>query len=315
MTKHKIKISIVIPIFNEARNLSEFLNRTNVAIQEIVDKFEFEFIFSVDPSSDGSEQMLRDLSQDDHRIKMIRFTRRFGQPIATLAGIEHASGSAVIVMDVDLQDPPELIPEMLNAWENGSKLVLAERRTRVGEPATKKFISNLGYKFLNRFSEVPIPKNTGDFRLMDRKIVDHLAKFPEYNGFLRGLVSLVGFEPKIIYFDRVERYAGTTKYNKWVGSLRIAFNGVIGYSTALLKISTLIGIIFSIGAVIGGLSYGVAKVLGVDFPTGNPTLVVSIYLLGGLILLSIGILGLYIGRIYEEVKGRPRYIVDEYLGF
>jgi dolichol-phosphate mannosyltransferase len=204
---------------------------------------------------------------------------------------------------------------MLNAWENGSKLVLAERRTRVGEPATKKFISNLGYKFLNRFSEVPIPKNTGDFRLMDRKIVDHLAKFPEYNGFLRGLVSLVGFEPKIIYFDRVERYAGTTKYNKWVGSLRIAFNGVIGYSTALLKISTLIGIIFSIGAVIGGLSYGVAKVLGVDFPTGNPTLVVSIYLLGGLILLSIGILGLYIGRIYEEVKGRPRYIVDEYLGF
>jgi glycosyltransferase involved in cell wall biosynthesis len=310
---HTKLISIVCPVFNEVSNLKKFVDE----VFSVVDKLPYnvEIIFAVDPSTDGTESLIRDLHKADQRIKMIRFSRRFGQPAATLAGLEHASGEAAIVMDVDLQDPPKVIPQMIGLWESGSPIVLAQRRTRNGEPKLKEVVSHFGYKFLNKFSEVAIPPNTGDFRLLDRKVLENLKSFPEANAFLRGLVALVGFESEFVYFDRPERFAGTTKYNKWVGSLKIGFNGIVGYSTTLLSLSIIGGAIFSVLAFLIAISYGMAKLLGAHFPIGNPTIVVSTLFLGGLNLLSIGILGMYIGRIYEEVKLRPRFIVQEYLGF
>lgn len=305
-------ISIVCPVFNEGSNISEFVTR----IKKVMTNYpNFEIIFSVDPSTDGTEQLIRQENLEDSRIKMVLLSRRFGQPAATLAGLDFATGDAVVIMDVDLQDPPELIPEMIEIWLDGSSVVLAERKARTGEPFTKKIVSKLGYAFLNRFSDVPIPRNTGDFRLLDKRVVAAIKKFPESNGFLRGLGALAGFDSKVVYFDRPERFSGKTKYNQWLGSLKIAFNGLVGFSTALLKMSTFAGVLASLAAFLIAVMYGVFKLLGAEFPVGNPTIVITVLLMGGLNLLAIGILGLYIGRIYDEVKNRPRYITQEVLGF
>ncbi len=309
------KLSIVTPVFNEIGNLPEFIDRISEALSPFEANLSWELLFCVDPSTDGTEAFIEEKSRENNRIKMIRFSRRFGQPTATLAGIHFSSGDAVVVIDADLQDPPEVIAEMLPLWIHGAKIVLARRRTRTGEPAIKKLVSSLGYKFLNRFAEVPIPENTGDFRLMDRQVVNELKKFPEGNSFLRGLIALVGFETVTVEFDRPERFAGATKYNQWFGSLKIGFNGVVGYSTALLKLSTVLGTVSSLFAVAIAIGYAIAKVIGVEFPIGNPTVVVAVLLMGGLNLLSLGVIGLYVSRIYEEVKGRPKYIVERTVGF
>jgi dolichol-phosphate mannosyltransferase len=305
-------VSVVTPVYNEVEGLPEFINRLSASLNET--GLDWEVVFCVDPSTDGTEQLLRDRHQSDKRIKLIRFSRRFGQPAATMAGIHSAGGDAVIVIDADLQDPPELIPELVKEWLGGAKIVLAERRSRTGEPYAKKLISNFGYNFMNRFSEIPIPRNTGDFRLLDRQVCEELKKFSESNLFLRGLVSLVGFETKTILFDRPERFKGVTKYNKWVGSLKIGLNGIVGYSTALLNMSTIFGLFFSTLAIMLGTSYALAKFLGVGFPIGNATVVTSVLLMGGLNLLFMGVLGLYISRIYDDVKNRPKYIIEEKLG-
>ena len=306
-----LKISVVCPVFNEVENIPELVRRVSATLQPIID---FELIFSVDPSTDGTEELIRELNQNDPRIKMIRFSRRFGQPSATLAGIHFADGDAVVVIDADLQDPPEVIAEMITHWQSGSKIVLAQRDSRTGEPAIKKAVASIGYSFLNRFAEVPIPRDTGDFRLLDRQVVDELKKFPETHGFLRGLVALVGFETTNVTFARPERFAGNTNYNKWFGSLKIGFNGVVGFSTALLSLSTVLGFFFSGIAALVAFGYVIAKIIGVDFPLGNPTIVITVLLLGGFNLVSVGILGMYVSRIYDEVKARPRFIVSERLG-
>ena len=306
-------ISLVVPIYNESKNILEFVELVSRPCNEA--QMEYEIIFAVDPSSDGTEVLLRELNKQDSRIKMIRMSRRFGQPACTLAGIEAAKGDAIIVMDADMQDPPEVISDLIKEWRNGSLIVLAQRRSRKGEPIIKKFVSDLGYRFLNRFSEVPIPKNTGDFRLLDRKVVNELSKFKEANAFLRGLVSLVGFENKVVYFNRPPRKHGETKYNKWLGSLKIAFNGVIGYTTALLSLSMLVGMLISISALLMGISLVAAKIGGLTFPMGYATTIVIILTMGGLNLFFIGILGLYVGKIYEESKSRPKYIVEEKVGW
>jgi dolichol-phosphate mannosyltransferase len=306
------KLSVVTPVFNEFEGLSEFTRRITAVLEGTT--MNWELLFCVDPSTDGTEQLVRDMHKADSRIKLVRFSRRFGQPAATMAGVQLATGDAVLVIDSDLQDPPEVIPGMLSEWRAGAKIVLAQRRTRTGEPYLKKIISRAGYKFMNRFSEVPIPQNTGDFRLMDRQVVDELARFEESNSYLRGLVALVGFETRTVFFDRPERFSGTTKYNKWFGSLKIGFNGIIAYSTALLNLSSLLGAFFSFFALILAMVYALAKLIGFNFPLGNPTIVVSVLFMGGLNLLFMGVLGLYISRIYEDVKRRPKYIIEESLG-
>jgi dolichol-phosphate mannosyltransferase len=309
------KLSIVTPVYNEIESIAEFSQRVEEAMAQWSEQIQWELLFCVDPSSDGTEEFIESLHIRDPRFKMVRFSRRFGQPIATMAGIELAQGDAVVVIDADLQDPPEVITKLIQEWISGAKIVLAKRKSRTGEPAIKKIVARSGYAFLNKFAEVPIPENTGDFRLLDRQVVNELLKYRETNSFLRGLVSLVGFQTKTVEFDRPERFAGKTKYNAWLGSLKIGFNGVVGFSTALLSLSTILGFASSLLSLLIGAGYGLAKVAGFDFPIGNPTIVVSVLFMGGMNLLTMGILGLYVGRIYDEVKQRPRFVIERKLGF
>jgi dolichol-phosphate mannosyltransferase len=307
------ELSVVVPAYNEAGNIDEFLRRIIPILEENVASYEI--IFAVDPCTDGTEQIILDRRELNPAIKLLRFSRRFGQPTATLAGIDQSSGDAVVVMDVDLQDPPELLVEMLAKWRDGYDVVYAQRRKRTGETLVKRVVAKVGYAVINRSADVPIPRDTGDFRLLDRRVVDELKRFNETHGFLRGLVALVGFEQIAVEFDRPARHAGDGNYNRFVGSLKIGFNGLVAFSSALLNLSTVVGFVAAALAFMTGISYVALKVSGVDFPVGNPTIVSLILLIGGIQLICIGILGQYVGRIYEEVKQRPRYIVSQAAGF
>jgi dolichol-phosphate mannosyltransferase len=311
-TTDLIELSVVVPVYNEAGNVGPFLERVVPILEAAVSSHEI--IFCIDPSSDSTEEIIAEARSGDSRIKYVIFSRRFGQPTATLAGIELASGQAVVVMDVDLQDPPELLPELIRLWRGGHDVVYAQRRNRAGETAVKRLIANLGYRIINRFGEVEIPRNTGDFRLLDRRVVDALLLFPETNGFLRGLTALVGFKQIAVSFDRPARHSGKGNYNRFFGSLRIGLNGLVCFSSALLNLSTWFGLLAAVGSILVALGYLVAKLGGVDFPVGNPTIVILVLLIGGLQLICLGIMGQYLGRIYDEVKRRPRYLVDRAAG-
>jgi dolichol-phosphate mannosyltransferase len=307
-----VELSVVVPVYNEAGNIKEFLNRIRPILESCVGNFEI--IFAVDPSTDGTENLIRDAHREDERVKMLLFSRRFGQPSATMAGLEHSSGAAAVVMDVDLQDPPELLPEMVALWHQGFDVVYAQRRRRDGETIVKRAVAKIGYGLIARFGDVDIPRDTGDFRLLSRKVILELKRFPEAHGFLRGLVALVGYRQTAIQFDRPSRHSGKGNYNRFFGSLKIGFNGLIGFSTALLNLSTVLGFVAATLAFLTGLAYGLLKITGFAFPVGNPTIVILILLIGGLQLICLGLMGQYVGRIYEEVKRRPRYLVQETIG-
>jgi dolichol-phosphate mannosyltransferase len=306
-------LSIVVPVFREEKNIPEFLRRIRPILGEITQ--DYEIIFSMDPSPDRTEEVVLAERAHDDRIKLLKFSRRFGQPMATLAGMEYSRGDAVIVMDVDLQDPPELIHEMIKKWREGYDVVLPQRRARTGEPWLKKLVASLGYKVIKKIADVQIPPNTGDFRLMTRRVILEVVKLKESHGFLRGMVAVVGFKQCIIPFDRPARFAGETNYNRFVGSLRIGFNGIFCFSTYALSLSTLFGFTIAIGSFLIAMTYLGMKLAGFPFPLGNPTMVILILFMGGIQLISVGILGEYIGRIYEEVRARPKFIVDRAEGF
>jgi glycosyltransferase involved in cell wall biosynthesis len=301
------ELSIVVPVFNEAGNVKEFLRRLVPVLQESVESYEI--VFAADPSTDGTEALILDARAADDAVKLLEFSRRFGQPAATLAGIQFAAGDAVVVMDCDLQDPPELVKDMVAQWRDGFDVVYAQRRERAGETFVKRTVAKSGYAFINRFSDVEIPRDTGDFRLLDRRVVDELLKFKEAHGFLRGLVALVGFRQTAVMFDRPARHSGSGNYNRFVGSLRIGFNGVVAFSSALLNLSTVLGFVAAALAFLTGVSYLILKLAGADFPVGNPTIVALVLFTAGIQLICLGILGQYVGRIYEETKNRPRFIV------
>ena len=308
-----VELSVVVPVFREELNVPAFLDRITPILTSITPSYEI--IFCLDPSPDRTQDVILDRRARDARIKLIKFSRRFGQPMATLAGLQYSVGRAVIVTDVDLQDPPELIPEMVAKWREGFDVVYAQRRTREGETLVKRIVSAVGYRIINRIADVEIPPNTGDFRLMSRRVVDEINRLKEAHGFLRGLVALVGFRQTSILFDRVPRYAGKGNYNRFLGSLRIGLNGMICFSSALLNLSSLMGFVVAGASFLLAIAYVVMKLCGFPFPMGNPTIVILVLFMGGVQLITIGILGEYIGRIYEEVKQRPKYIVDEAQGF
>ena len=308
-----MQLSIVVPVYNEEKNLPEFLRRVQAILTSIAE--DYEIIFSLDPSPDRTEEVILEHRAKDARIKLLKFSRRIGQPMATLAGLEYSSGDAVIVMDADLQDPPELITDMVTRWRDGYDIALPQRRQRTGEPWLKKFVSAVGYKVINKIADVSIPPNTGDFRLMSRRVVGELVKLKESHGFLRGMVAVVGFSQTIIPFDRPARHAGTTNYNRFLGSLRIGFNGVFCFSTYALQLSTILGFIIAGGSFLLTAIYLFYKFMGWTILWGNPTLVILVSFLGGIQLISVGILGEYIGRIYEEVRARPKFIVERAEGF
>jgi glycosyltransferase involved in cell wall biosynthesis len=306
-------LSVVVPVYKEEGNIPQFL-ATIVPILERT-SLNFEIIFAMDPSPDNTETVIINQRERDPRIKLLKFSRRVGQPMASLAGLQYSRGDAVIVMDVDLQDPPELILSMVARWHEGFDVVMAQRRSRTGENWIKRLTACLGYKLINHIAEAPIPPNTGDFRLMSRRVVNEINKLKECHGFLRGLVALVGFKQTTIQFDRPPRFAGEGNYNRFFGSLRIGFNGIICFSSYLLTLSSQIGFLLAGGSFLIGLLYAFMKVFGFPFPLGNPTIVILVLFMGGVQLISVGILGEYIARIYEEVKGRPKFIVDEAVGF
>jgi glycosyltransferase involved in cell wall biosynthesis len=305
-------ISVVIPAYNEQGNVGPMYERLAAVFAQL--PVEWELIFSVDPSTDGTEEKILELRERDPRVKMLRFSRRFGQPAATLAGMEAAAGDAVVVIDCDLQDPPELIPEMIARWNEGFEVVYAQRRTRAGETLAKRVVAAVGYRVIKRISDVDIPPNTGDFRLMSRRVVDNVVALREEHGFLRGLVALVGFKQTSVLYDRDARASGKGKYNRFFGSLVIGMNGIVGFSRYPLHLISTVGVLLSGLSILLALVYLGMKIGGFPFPTGNPTIVLLICFFSGIQLLSLGVMAEYVGRIYDEVKRRPRFILESSYG-
>ncbi|MGA2320233.1 MAG: glycosyltransferase family 2 protein [Solirubrobacteraceae bacterium] len=306
-------LSVVVPAFNEEANVEHVYERLRAVLESI--EMDWELIFSVDPCTDRTEELILALRTRDQRVKMLRFSRRVGQPMATIAGMEMAGGDAVVVIDCDLQDPPELIPELVARWREGFDVVYAQRRTRAGETLPKRIVAALGYRVIKRIAEVEIPPNTGDFRLMSRRVVKNVVALKESHGFLRGLVGLVGFPQSSVLYERDPRAAGSSKYNRFWGSLVIGLNGVVGFSRYPLQMISLGGIGLAGLAFLLGVAYAVLKIAGQGFPVGNPTIVIVVCFFSGLQLLSLGVMGEYIGRIYDEVRNRPKYILESSYGW
>jgi dolichol-phosphate mannosyltransferase len=306
-------LSVVIPARDEEENIVPIYSRL-AAVLDTIDE-EWEIIFSVDPSTDLTEEVVGELCGQDKRVRMLRFSRRFGQPMAILAGMEASSGDAVVVIDCDMQDPPELIPELVRRWREGFDVVYAQRRSRDGETLFKRMVAALGYRALSRIAEVEIPPNTGEFRLMSRRVVDSVCALPESHGFLRGLVGLVGFRQTGVLYDREARNAGSSKYNRFLGSVVIGVNGIVGFSRYPLQVISLLGLALSMVAFLLTITYLILKLSGYPFPVGNPTIVIVVAFFSGIQMLSLGVMGEYVGRIYDEVRRRPKYIVESRRGF
>jgi dolichol-phosphate mannosyltransferase len=306
-------LSIVVPVYKEERNVPVFVQRVSPVLAGLSP--DYEIIFAMDPSPDRTEEVILELAREDPRVKLIKFSRRVGQPMATLGGLQYSRGQAVIVMDVDLQDPPELINDMVARWREGFEVVMAQRRSRQGETLLKRIVSYVGYKIINHIAEVEIPPNTGDFRLMSRRVVAEVNRLSECHGFLRGLVALVGFRQTCIQFDRAARFSGAGNYNRFWGSLRIGFNGIICFSSYPLSLCTQLGAFMAAGSAVAAGVFGALRLTGVlAAPAGHSWLALLICGVGGLQLLGMGLLGAYIARIYEEVRHRPKFIVEKTVG-
>jgi glycosyltransferase involved in cell wall biosynthesis len=302
-------ISIVIPMYFEELVVNECYKRLNPVLESI--KYDYELIFVNDGSTDKTLELLRELGEKDNHIKIVNLSRNFGHQIAVTAGIDKAKGNAIIIMDADLQDPPELIPMMLDKWECGFDVVYAKRKRRKGETWFKLFTAKTFYRVLDNLTDIRIPLDTGDFRLIDRKISRELSIMKEKNRFLRGMVAWIGYKQGSIEYEREERFAGDSKY-PLRKMIKFALDGIFSFSTKPLKYVERIGIISVLVSLYIFLSSFISKIRGnghlVD---GWTSLICVITFLGGVQLLSIGILGEYIGRTYEESKNRPLYIVDE----
>ena len=308
-----IEISIVVPVRDENENIKPFLQRTEKILKSIGKTYEI--IFSLDPSSDNTEKVILEEIEKNRNIKLLVFSRLFGQPAATIAGILNCKGSYCVIIDVDLQDPPEIIEELYKKVIAGYEVVYAKRKNRKGETIFKKIISSFGYFLINKLSDVRIPKDTGDYRIISRKVINHLKELNESHGFLRGMVAFVGFKQTFIEYNRDHRRAGKSKYNKFLGSLKIGFNGLIGFSSRPLFLMSLAGFIIALLSFFLGLWYFFQKILGINLTLGLTTTVILISFFAGVQLLGLGLLGEYVGRIYDEVKKRPKYILDKKINF
>lgn len=309
-----IELSVVVPVYKEEETIPGFLDRIRPVLSGITERYEI--LFVLDPSPDQTEAVIHKAIAKDPRIRLLVMTRRWGQPACTTAGIEHCRGRACVVIDVDLQDPPELIAELVAKWREGNEVVLAQRRSREGETLPKRIVSWVGYWIINRISEVPIPRNSGDFRLVDRTVIEALRGLKETHGFLRGLVGYVGFRQAIVQYNRAPRAGGSSKYSQITGSLRIGFNGIVAFSSKPLALATTMGFTVAAASVLLGLAYvGVKIVTRQGLVTGLAPLILIITFLGGVQLICLGIMGEYVGRIYEEVRQRPKYLVARRINF
>jgi len=307
------KYSWIIPIYNEEETLREMYRR----ISAVADRMDglVEFILINDGSRDRSLQIIRELHQQDKRVCYLSLARNFGHQMAVTAGLNFARGQVIVVLDADLQDPPELIPDMVEKWRQGYQVVYAQRIKRRNESLFKRFTAYVFYRLLKSLAEVDIPTDTGDFCLMDRQVVDLLNAMPEQNRYIRGLRSWVGFRQTAIRFERDPRFAGDVKYT-FRKSLALAVNSLVSFSKVPLRLSTYLGLLSAALALFMSVLVLYWRLASPNSPlTGFATIAIAIFFLGSVQLISIGILGEYIGRIYEEVKGRPLYTLAEVGGF
>ena len=306
-------LSIIVPVYKEENNIRPFLQRTEAVVVEL--GISYEILFVLDPCPDRTEEVILEEIKRNSHIKLMVLSRRFGQPAATMAGILACTGDMCVVIDVDLQDQPELIKQMHAKLNEGYEVVYAKRRSRKGETLVKRLISYVGYSIINYFSDVKIPRNTGDFRIMTRRVIEELRRLNESHGFLRGMVAYVGFKQAFVEYDRDERFTGKGNYNRFTGSLKIGLNGLISFSSRPLQIMSVVGFILSGFSFLLGGWYVLQKLTGVSLTPGLSTTVLVVCFFSGVQLFGLGIIGEYIGRIYDEVKRRPMYIVDQKINF
>jgi glycosyltransferase involved in cell wall biosynthesis len=309
---NSVKLSLIVPLYNEQDNIDRLFSRLFAVLDPL--GLSYEIICINDGSRDNTLASLLAYHHHYDAIKVINLSRNFGKEIALTAGLDYASGDAVIPIDADLQDPPELIEKLVEKWQEGYDVVYAMRRSRQGESWFKKFTANAFYRTIGKISQVPIPPNTGDFRLLDRRVVNSLKQMPERTRFMKGLFAWVGYKQTLVEFDREPRFLGNTKWNYWK-LWNFAIDGITSFSLLPLKVWSYLGIIISLIALLYAL-YLVIKtiILGIDIP-GYASLMVAILFLGGIQLITLGIMGEYLGRVYMEVKERPLYLVRETYGF
>ena len=307
------QISLIVPVYREENSIRPFLARAEKVFEAM--GLDYEIIFALDPSPDRTEEVILEEINRNPNIKLMVFSRRFGQPAATMAGILSCQGETCVVIDVDLQDQPELIKDLYLKLKEGYEVVYAKRRSRQGETLVKKIISHIGYTLINRFSDVQIPRNTGDFRIMSRRVIEELRRLNETHGFLRGLVAYVGFKQAFIEYDRDPRFSGQGNYNRLTGSLKIGLNGLISFSSRPLSVMSITGFVLAGFSFLLGAWYVLQKLIGINLTPGLSTTVLVVSFFAGVQLLGMGLIGEYVGRIYDEVKRRPMYIVDRQVNF
>ncbi len=306
-------ISVVVPCFNEEAVLEASFQRLKAALDSI-SGYTWEMILVNDGSRDRTMELIRGICDRDQRVKALCFSRNFGHQVAITAGLDHCTGDCAVVIDADLQDPPEIIPEMVKKWEEGWQIVYGKRRERAGETRFKLWTARVFYRFINRLSDTDIPLDTGDFRLMDRKALEEFLRMRELYRFVRGMVAWIGFRQTFVEYDRDARFAGETKY-PLKKMLRLATDAILSFSNTPLKLASIVGFITSAIAFIGILYSLYIKLFTDDAVHGWTFLMIAILFIGGITLLVLGIIGEYVGRIYGEIKRRPLYIVDEKYGF
>ncbi|RAS74880.1 glycosyltransferase family 2 protein [Priestia endophytica] len=303
-------ISIMIPAYNEEDVLEQLYEKLTFVI-EAIPNYDFELLFINDGSKDRTLEIIKEMRETDHRISYIDLSRNFGKEIGMMAGFDYAKGDAVIIIDADLQDPPELIPEMIKYWEQGYDDVFAKRRSRAGETWMKKWTAKTFYRVLQKITKIPVQENTGDFRLLDRRCIEALRTLRETQRYTKGMFSWIGYNKKEILFDRNPRAAGETKWN-YKKLMDLAIEGITSFTTAPLRLSTYFGFTISLCAFIY-MMFIIAKTLVIgEMVQGYPSLMTVMLFLGGIQLISLGIIGEYLGKIFTETKHRPLYFVDEY---
>lgn len=304
-------LSIIIPVFNEEKNIAPLLKRLLPSIKD----YNYEIIFISDGSKDKTEDNIKKQIQLNKKIKLVSFRRNFGHQMAITCGYHLAKGDAVISLDADLQDPPEIIPKMVNQWQNGAKIIYAKREKREVDSFFKKATARLFYQLINFLSDVPIPQDVGDYRLLDREVINFLNGLPEQSRFLRGLVSWGGYKAEYVYFEREKRFSGQTHYG-FFKMFNFALEGITSFSTKPLRVATYLGFISAIVGFLGIVYALIGRIFRPpffphDWVTGWTGLFVGIMFMGGAQLMTIGIIGEYIGKIYKELQKRPQFLIKE----
>ncbi len=303
-------LSIVVPVYNEENGIDPFLERT----EKVVDQLgcDYEIIFSMDPSTDRTYDVIKEHMNRNRHIKLITMSRRFRQAAATMAGVLNCKGDICVVIDVDLQDPPEVILDLVDKWQEGYDVVYAQRIDRQGETALRKLVDLTAYRVINYLSSVEIPVDTADFRLITRRVIEEIRKMPETNMFFRGMVSYVGFKQTAVRYHREAREADQSKYNKFFGEFRMGFHGIFCFSSKPLEYVTFLGGFITAFGFLLAFIYGIQKAFCKAKKTIVSGVSILIWIMSGLQIFVSGLLGEYVTRIYDDVKGRQRYIIDEF---